>query len=407
MLAAVVESDISAIGVLLRLAAVPALVLLNGFFVSAEFALVAVRRTQVEQMVKQGKRGALSLARQVEHLDHAIAATQLGITIASLSLGWIGEPALATLIAPLFEMLADWQFVAAHTAAVIVAFTLITLMHVVLGELAPKAVALQRPDAVSLWVALPLEVFTKLTRPIVIVMNGMGNGVVRLLGFHAISGENMVHSVEELTMLVDEVEEAGLLSADQAEFVQNVFRLSGKRVRDCMVPRDRMAAVELTTPPERLLETVRDGAHTRLPVYEWHLDQIVGVVNTKDLFHLFSLSGVIILQDAMYPAIFLKPEQPVADALRLFRATRRPMAVVRDDENHVLGLITLEDVLEEIVGEIEDEHDHPKARHRWRRQQAYRSRTGFPRAFGKSPPLVGKNGEPILNPASPELPRSP
>lgn len=345
---------------LLRLLAVPALVLLNAFFVAAEFSLVAVRKTQVEEMIRQGKRGAHSLAKQVHHLDHAIAATQLGITIASIGLGFVGEPALAHLIDPLFQSLPDvWQLVATHSVAVAIAFTCITFLHVILGELAPKAMALQRPDAVALWVAWPLDLFTRVTRPVVIFMNAVGNLVVRLLGFEPITGSKMVHSVEELEMIVDEVEEAGLLSPDQAEYVQNVFELSEKKVADIMVPREKMAALEVHTPADKVLEAVRDGAHTRMPVYDADPNNVVGIVNTKDLFYLFSLRGVVVLQDALYPTTFLKPDQPVADALRLFKRSHRPMAVVRDDNGQVLGLLTLEDVLEEIVGDIEDEHDRP------------------------------------------------
>ncbi len=342
------------------LLAVPALVFLNGFFVAAEFALVAVRRTQVEELIRQGKRGAQSLRKQVEHLDHAIAATQLGITVASIGLGFVGEPALAGLLMPVFDSLAPgWQFAAAHSTAVAIAFLIITFLHVVLGELAPKAMALQKPSQVALWVAIPLEIFTKLTRPIVILMNGVGNWIVRRLGFHAVTGKQMVHSVEELTMLVEEVEEAGLLSADQAEYVQNVFLLAGKHVKDCMVPREKMTALELRTPPDRVLEIVREEAHTRLPVYDGDLDNIVGIVNTKDLLYMFTLQGVVVLEDARADAIFLKPDQPISDALRLFRRSRRHMAMVRDDAGKVLGLVTLEDVVEQIVGDIEDEHDRP------------------------------------------------
>jgi CBS domain containing-hemolysin-like protein len=314
-------------------------------------------------MIRQGRRGAKSLRKQVQHLDHAIAATQLGITLASIGLGFVGEPALARLLSPLFSFMPDnWEFVARHSAAITLAFILITFLHVILGELTPKAMALQKPATVALWVAIPLDIFTFLTRPVVVLMNGMGNWVVRRLGFQSITGEQMLHSVEELAMIVDEVEEAGLLTPDQAEYVQNVFRLSTKRVADCMVPRDKMAALELQTPPEQVLEVARLGAHTRLPVYDGTLDNIVGLVNTKDLFHLFSLRGVVILQDAMYPALFLKPDQPVADGLRLFKKSHRPMAIVRDDEGKTLGLITLEDVLEEIVGDIEDEHDRQMAK---------------------------------------------
>jgi CBS domain containing-hemolysin-like protein len=355
---------------LLKILAIPALVLLNAIFVAAEFSLVAVRRTQVEEFVRQGKRGAASLRKQVEHLDHAIAATQLGITIASIALGWVSETALAPRIEDLFEFLAGgWQLAAAHVVATVISFIFIMFLHVVLGELAPKAMALQRPGGVALWVAIPLDVFTKLTRPIVLLMNGVGNAVVRLLGFKDIRGEQMVHSVEELSMIVEEVEEAGLISADQAEFVHNVFELAEKTVADCLVPRERMATLELHTPPDKVLEAVRQGAHTRMPVYDGELDNIVGVVNTKDLFYLFSLQGVVVLHDAIYPALFLKPDQPIGDALRLFRRARRPMAVVRTEDGKVLGVITLEDVLEQIVGDIEDEHDRPvrKARIRARR----------------------------------------
>jgi CBS domain containing-hemolysin-like protein len=169
----------------------------------------------------------------------------------------------------------------------------------------------------------------------------------------------MIHTVEELTMLVDEVEEAGLLSSEQADYVQNVFLLSKKKVGECLVPRERMAALELHTDPDTIMEIVRHGAHTRLPVFDQALDNIVGIVNTKDLFYLFSLRGMVILEDAIYPALFLKPDQPVGDALRLFKKSHRHMALVRDEANVIRGLITLEDVLEEIVGDIEDEHDRP------------------------------------------------
>ena len=201
--------------------------------------------------------------------------------------------------------------------------------------------------------------FARLSRPLLGTISGTANFLLRCLGYHAASGEEMVHSVEELLLLVEDQEEAGILDPDQAAFVQNVFRLSNKRVRDCMVPRDKMAVLEISMPPDKVLEAVRSGAHTRMPVYEGDLDQIVGIVNTKDLFHLFSQSGVVILQDALYPSLFLPPEESIANALRLFRKGRRPMALVRDDNNHILGLITLEDILEEIIGDIEDEHDRP------------------------------------------------
>jgi putative hemolysin len=367
----------------IALATVPALVLLNGFFVAAEFSLVAVRRTKVEQLVKEGRRGANALFRQVTNLDRSIAATQLGITLASLALGWVGEVALANLLTPLFSALGDgWQTTAAHTFAFVVAFLSITFLHVILGELVPKAIALQQPDTVSLRAALPLELFTKVTRPIILVMKTAANWLTRRLGFEAVSGEQMVYSVEEMLMLVDEVEKAGLISPEQADYVENVFRLSSKKLRDCLIPREKMAALDINMPPEKVLEAVRAGAHTRMPVYDGDQNNVVGFVNTKDLFHLFSLNGVVILHDALYPPLYLHPDQTVADALRLFRRSHKSMALIKGEDGKILGLITLEDLLEEIVGDIEDEHDRPTPKLRLK----------HPLLSGKRVLPIGKHG---------------
>jgi CBS domain containing-hemolysin-like protein len=348
---------------------VPALVVLNGLFVAAEFALVSVRKTQVEEMVRLGLSEAKPLEAAINRLDRSIAATQLGITLASIGLGWVGEPTLARLLQPLFSFLDDsWAPIATHTAATLVAFLLITFMHVTFGELLPKNLALHTPDRTALWLARPLVVFSRLTRPFTMVMSGIANAIVRLWGYKPIRGEEMVHSVEELLLLIEDTEEAGILAPDQADLVENVFRLSAKRVRDCLVSRDKMAALELNMPPDRVLDAVRQGAHTRMPVYEGNLDNIVGIVNTKDLFYLFSLQGVVVLEDAMYPPLFLKPDENIATALRLFRNAHRPMALVRDNNGKIHGLITLEDVLEEIVGDIEDEHDRPMPKLRLRRR---------------------------------------
>jgi CBS domain containing-hemolysin-like protein len=344
----------------LGIISIPALIALNGLFVAAEFALVAVRKTRVEEMVRLGLKGAKQVEAAITRLDRSIAATQLGITLASLGLGWLGEPALAALLQPLFESVhSALRGFATHSAAVVLALLIITFLHVTFGELIPKNLALQTTDRIALWLAAPLIVFARLTRPFTIAVSGTAKVILRLLGYEPARGEEMVHSIEELLLLIEDTEEAGVIDPEQAKVVQNVFRLSGKQVKDCMVPRDKMATLALNSPPDKVLEAVRKGAHTRMPVYEGDLDHIVGIVNTKDLFFLFSLQGVVILEDAMYPPLFLKPEESVATALKLFRSAHRPMAVVRNGDGKVHGLITLEDVLEEIVGDIEDEHDRP------------------------------------------------
>ena len=345
---------------LLGLLSVPALVVLNALFVAAEFSLVAVRRTRVEELLAQGAKGAKAVTAAIQRIDRTIAATQLGITLASIGLGWVSERFVASALFSLFSGLpAPLDVIARHSVAFTVAFLLITFMHVVFGELIPKTLSLQTPDRLALWLAGPLNVFAKLTRPLILLMNTTGNAIIRLAGYKAPSGESLVHSVDELLLLIEDTEEAGVLDPEQADLAQNVFLLSKKRIRDCLVPREKMASLELTTPPEKVLEAVRSGAHTRMPVYEGDLDKVVGIVNTKDLFYLFSLRGVVILEDALYPPLYLKPEESLGNALRLFRKARRPMALVREDNGKILGLITLEDILEEIIGDIEDEHDYP------------------------------------------------
>jgi putative hemolysin len=364
---AVVEDGSPILWVALSLLSIPALIALNGLFVAAEYALVAVRKTRVEELVAAGVKGARAVDAAVRNLSRSIAGTQLGVTLSSIGLGFVGEPALAALLDPPFHwLLGGWHSIATHSVATVLALLLITCLHVVFGELIPKALALQNPDHASLWLARPLVVFVRVMRPLLMMMNGLSTLILRSLGFRPVSGEEAAHSIDELILLIEDTEEAGVLDSDQADFVQNVFRLSDKHVRDCMVPRDKMAGLELSASPEKVLEAVRSGAHTRMPVYEGRIDNVVGIVNTKDLFYLFSLQGVVVLQDALYPALYLKPDESLDNAIRLFRRAKRPMALVRDDDDHILGLITLEDVLEEIVGDIEDEHDRPTAKLRRR-----------------------------------------
>jgi len=343
---------------ILQLLAVPVLVGLNGFFVAAEFSLVTVRWTRVESLVEEGRFGAMLVRDAIEKLDDSIAATQLGITLASLALGWVGEPALAHLIQPLFDQLPGGLDVAVtHAVAVVFAFMVITFLHVVLGELAPKAIALQRAEDVAIIVAGPLLVFGRIFRPFIRSMNGAGNWVVRQLRLPAISVHSQVHSAAEIDLLVEEGEEAGIIPEDEASYVRAVFELSDKKVRDIMVPREKVMALSLTATEDEILEMARETAHTRMPVFDGELDNIVGVVNTKDLFHVFSLKGLVILMDAMYPALLIDPDSAVARLLKIFRKEKRQMAVVKAQDGTFLGIVTLEDILEEIVGEIEDEHD--------------------------------------------------
>src|SRR5262245_22220343 len=328
---------------------VPLLVAMNAFFVMIEFALVSVRWTRIEQLVEEGKPGAKLARALVENLNDSLAATQLGITLASLALGWLGEPSVAKALTPFFHGLPfGLSTVVGHALAVAVAFLFIAYLHMVLGELMPRAIGIQHAEQVVLLLGAPLLAFRTLTRPLVVFVRASGDLAVRLLHVPAPPKESQVHSPDEIDMLIEEGQQAGVIQPDEATYARNVFELSDKKVRDVMVPREKVVAISLHSKPEDILETARMSAHTRMPVWDGELDHIVGIVNTKDLFHIFSLMNLVILEDAMYPALTMDPEISLGRALTLFRRERRQMAVVCTGQGKFLGIVTLEDIIEEI-----------------------------------------------------------
>jgi CBS domain containing-hemolysin-like protein len=345
---------------LIGVAAILVLVLMNAYFVAAEFSLVAVRRSQVKLWEQERRRGAAATARAIAHLDDSIAATQLGITLASIGLGFLGEPALARLLEPVMARFGFDSAASVHTVALILAFSLVTFLHVVVGELAPKAIALDRPGRVALACAAPLLFFSKVTRPVLWAMNGCGNALVRMMGIQPVGEAASAHTTEELALLVSESREAGELRPATGRMLGGVLGLTRKRVRDVMVPRDRVFAVPRSIDPEALLDRLREEGYTRLPVYEGTLDRVVGVLHTKDLFHLYAKQRTVHMEDAIRPYLEMRPGLDVTAALGEFRRGRSHMAIVRDPNAPVVGIVTLEDVLEEIVGDIADEHDAPR-----------------------------------------------
>jgi putative hemolysin len=264
-------------------------------------------------------------------------------------------------IEPMLSQVGVGSPVAVHGVAVAVAFSLITFLHVVVGELAPKALALDHPGPVVLACARPLLLFGRTFRWAIWLMNGAGNALVRALGVRPAQKHRMVHSPEELSLLVSEAHEAGEIRPYAGRILSNVFRISRIRVRDVMIPREKVFAIERRIKPDALLDALRESAYTRIPVYDGELDRIVGILHTKDLFHVYAEKSAVILIDAIRPAIDIRPDLPLMDALRSFRRGRKHLSIVRDPGGPVLGVCTLEDILEQIVGEIEDEHDEPTA----------------------------------------------
>ncbi|GER88353.1 membrane protein [Dictyobacter vulcani] len=345
---------------LIGLLAVFALVAANGFFVAGEFALVKVRATRIAQLVEEGNATAKVVQTQVQHLDTFIAATQLGITLASLALGWIGEPSLAHLIEPLFASIGGQNAVAiSHTVAVTISFILITTFHIVLGELVPKSIALQRSEGTALFVARPLYIFSRVLNPFIALMNGIGTFVVRLLGMQANSEHAAVHSVEELEMLVAQSREAGFLQQQEEFLLRHVFDFSDKTAQQVMVPHTEIVGVPITISREDLAQTFARENYTRLPVYEVSLDNIIGLAHIKDVFQAQSsqLQQPFILLNRLRPVLYVTEMTSLDVILTQMRNRRIHMAVVINEYGSTAGIITLEDIIEELVGEVQDEFD--------------------------------------------------
>jgi CBS domain containing-hemolysin-like protein len=344
----------------LKLLAVVLLVLANAFFVAAEFSLVSVRRTRIAELVAQGEPAANWVQRAIENPDRVIAATQLGITLASLGLGWIGEPALAHLLSPIVGLFpAAYQSGISHSLSAGIAFAIITFLHVVVGELAPKSIALQNPERTSMFVARPTVLSEWVFKPAIWLLNGSGNLLLRLVGVKPASGHELVHSVEELKMLVDQSAEGGVMMVEESEMLHAIFDLGDLVVRQVMIPRTEMIAVEADTPLEEIIALVTQSTYTKFPVYDDSLDQILGIVHVKDLLRALQSPDCkgCTARSLMREPVFVPATISVRALLGQFRTNRQHIAIVLDEYGGTAGLVTLEDLLEEIVGEVSDPFD--------------------------------------------------
>ncbi|MBK9409193.1 MAG: HlyC/CorC family transporter [Gemmatimonadetes bacterium] len=341
-----------------RLAAVVVLVLLNGFFVMAEFALVGARRSKLAAMAEAGDRGARRAQRALADLDRYISGTQLGITLASLALGWIGEPALAVVVD---RMLAQFGIDVppgmAHTAAgTITAFAIITFLHIVLGELAPKSVALVMPERISGLVALPLMAFSKVMSPFIWVLNGAANWLLRLAGIRPMSEAHHAHSPEEIRLLVMQARAVGTLNETDSAMLAGIFDFAAKRVHDVMRPRTEIVALHVDSDEAEIAGIVRRERYSRYPVYDESLDDIVGVFLSKDLW-LREPGRPFVLREHLRDPLLIPASRSAERVLDDLRRTRAQMAVVLDEFGGTAGIITMEDLIEEVIGDIADEYD--------------------------------------------------
>ena len=332
--------------------------LANAFFVAAEFALVGARRTRLDEMARAGDGKARLARRAVQSLDRYISATQLGITLASLGLGWIGEPALAGLIRGGFAWLPSaLSTIATHGVASIIAFSIITILHIILGELVPKALALLYPEAISSWVAAPLIGFAWIMAWPIALLNGSANRLLRLMHIDPPGESERLHSPEEIRMLVEQSTEGGSMLQEDARLLEGVFEFSEKTAQEVMTPRTQMIALDSALTVEAAADQVAVERRSRYPVYTDSLDEIVGVVHAKDILTALRARPGETVRMIMRPPLFVPGTREVEDVLADMKRLKAHLAVVLDEYGGTAGLVTMEDLLEEIVGPIYDEYD--------------------------------------------------
>ena len=361
MLATIVQEahpELGGLEIAWRLSLALMLVVANGFFVASEFALVGARRTRIDALADEGNARAKIARGAIQHLDHYISGTQLGITLSSLALGWVGESTIATIITQLFDGLPPpWDVLATHGVAVAIAFALITFMHIVLGELAPKSMALLFPEAVSMWTAGPLIVFSKIFSPFIHFLNGSANLILRSIGLRAPREAERVHRPEEIELLLAQTFEHGLLAQEPVEMIRGVFDLSETSAAEVMTPRTEITAAPNTIGPEALADLFIDSGHSRLPVFEGSVDHIIGIVLARDFWRAQRDRRHYSLTQLIRTVPFVPETKDIEHLLREMQREGTHIAIVLDEYGGTAGLVTVEDLVEQIVGEIADEHE--------------------------------------------------
>ena len=344
--------------IILNLFIILLLLLANAFFVASEFALVSVRQTRIQQLANEGNKTADVTLKALSSLDRYIAATQLGITIASLGLGWVGESTLATIIHPLFEFLPNISgSVATHSIAAIIAFTLITFMHVVIGELMPKSIALQFPEKTTLVITRPLVTVANILAPFIFLLNGFGNWMLKLINIEPAQQHHSVHSEEELDMIIDESFKGGVLNETESFLLKNSLKFTDLTAKQVMIPRCNMIAIPIDINEEDYAKLVLENQYTRYPVYSENLDNIVGILHVKDLYSCLLQNQKISIKEVLRQPLLVPETMTTDNLLEEFKKNKTEIAIVIDEFGGVSGIVTMEDILEEVFGSVQDEFD--------------------------------------------------
>ncbi|MBP1999862.1 CBS domain containing-hemolysin-like protein [Paenibacillus shirakamiensis] len=331
------------------------LIVLNGFFVSVEFAMVKIRSSRLDTLVDEGRRNARTARRILNNLEGYLSACQLGITFCSLGLGWLGGPYVASLLTPLFHGL-GWTGSSAHAVALLIAFLLITTLHIVFGELAPKTIAIRKSENVTLVLARPLSFFYKLMYPFIWILNNLANGILRLLGIAPTSEQDHLHTEEEIRVLMKESHESGLIDSSDLTLVDNIFEFTDTTAREIMIPRTEMICLYSQNTLEENLEIALEGMRTRYPVCDNDKDHIIGFIHIKDLIR----TGSSDYRDYLRPMITVPDSIQIHDLMKRMQRGKTQIALLIDEYGGTSGIVTLEDIVEQIVGEIQDEFDEER-----------------------------------------------
>ena len=335
------------------------IVLVNAYFVAAEFSLVSVRKTRLETKASEGSKGAQAALRLLEDPTLFISAVQLGVTLASLALGWVGEPTVAKIIEPLAAKIASEGSLAyvVHITAIIISFAFVSFLHIVLGELVPKMFALEKAESFAIIASRPLEIFAKVFAPLLWVFNKVGGGIARLIGLKASLEESAVYTEDEIRQLVKLSQESGHLNEEEQRLIDKVFEFSETTVREAMVPRTAIVAIPYTSTLEEIAKAFRQHGYSRLPVFRGSLDDIAGFIHSKDLMPFLLRPKLFKIEKVLQKATYVVDTARLEDVLRQMQRAKFHFGFVVDEHGGVEGIITLEDLLEEIVGDISDEHD--------------------------------------------------
>jgi CBS domain containing-hemolysin-like protein len=334
------------------------IVLANAFFVAAEFAIVKVRSTQIKPLAEKNNKRAKVAVKLITHLDEYLSATQLGITMTSLGLGWIGEPVTARILEPIFRLFGLVNPQTIHTLSVTVGFVFLTFLHIIIGELAPKNLAIRYSKASTLFIAIPLNIFHYIFKPFIWALNSAANFILRVFGINPVTETERFHSEEELRILLAEGKQSGAIDSTEHQLIEKIFEFNDKIAREVMVPRNHMIAIDVEDSREKIFQIVTEEGFSRLPVYKDTIDNIIGVIYTKDLISAAEHRELITLADIIRPVTFVSATKQIGDLLKELQKNKVHMAIVVDEYGGVEGIVTMEDIIEEIVGEIQDEYDN-------------------------------------------------